>query len=342
MAARTVRAGARRLAMAAMVFVATAAGADTVGFRTFLDFRISQLDGTVLKRLGDPAEPFVMGNVPYYEETFNPFTLTRTAPGAASSRTEAKVKADANARSLGVELRVEETLNAWDPTDESQAPTLLKNLRTDAEVRVQVFDRARVDVPGAVRGEEVEVVFSEARLLGSLSTPLVGIGAASVSMTLTLTPEGGVSPPGPIPPFEVALNFDETGKPVSLWHDFAAVRLFNGATYRWELDLRAAAGLSTAYVDEDGDATSADSSVKFIDTAYWGGIREVRDLNGNPYSSFAVTSELGWDWAATRRSTVPEPAGLALLALAALGAAVGTRRAALRSSAPGTRTTAAP
>lgn len=342
MAARVNTAGARRLAMAAMAFVATAAGADTVGFRTFLDFRISQLDGTVLKRLGDPAEPFVMGNVPYYEETFNPFTLTRTAPGAASSRTEAKVKADANARSLGVELKVEETLNAWNVKDESQAPTLQKNLRTDAEVRVQVFDRARVDVPGVVLGEEVEVVFSEVEVLGTMLTPLDGSGAASVSMTLAFTPEGGGAAPAPIPPFERALNFDEYGTWVNIGHSFPTVRLFNGATYLWQLDLRAAAGLATASIDQDGDATSVFSTVDFFDTAYWGGIREVRDLNGKAYSSFTVSSELGWDWAATRGSTVPEPSGLALTALAALVALGWSRRARLMPSGPGTRTTRVP
>lgn len=308
--------------LAAWAMAIAPVGAEPVGFRAFVDVTVKQLDGTVVLQRGGPDNPFtVKGNVSFYEEAFNPVDVRRTAPGAASSHVSMGVRADAGQRSLGAEVQVNQTLNAFDPAIASQLPTADKQLRTDAVVRVQVHDRVRVEVDDAEPGQTVAVGFSDMQILGGLGTPITGIGSAGVTFQLMVAPLGGLPDPDPSTPFDVHLDAGTTGRPIGVYHQFGSVRLVNGGLYEWTLELRVAAGLSMAEVLQDGAATDSTARSDFLDTAYWGGVSGVTDADGKPLTGLRLVGELGWDWTRARASTVPEPAGMVLLALLAAGVA---------------------
>jgi hypothetical protein len=68
-----------------------------------------------------------------------------------------------------------------------------------------------------------------------------------------------------------------------------------------------------------------DSVIDLGNSAYWGGIQNLRDANGNPVSDAGYSSSSGFDYRASAvPEAVPEPAAIALLALGVL--AMLTRR----------------
>lgn len=300
------------------------AGAEPVGFRAFVDVTVKQLDGTVvLQRGGAGAPPVVTTNTPFYAETFNPIEVKRTAPGAASSEVTMGTQADVKARSLGAEVKVKETLNAFNPQIASQLPTASKQLSSDAVLRVQVHDRVRVAVDESEPGQLVEMSFADMKIWGVLDTPLFGNGSAGVTTQLTIVPLRGLPAPAQLPPFDAHLDAGETGRWANASHEFGSVLLVNGGEYEWTWELRVVAGLSMAEVSLDGSGSATESTAQsdFLHTAYWGGVRSVTDADGKPLDGLRLTSELGWDWTSTRASTVPEPAGMVLVALVAAGVA---------------------
>jgi hypothetical protein len=69
--------------------------------------------------------------------------------------------------------------------------------------------------------------------------------------------------------------------------------------------------------DQPGVIMTAGAVGDFWSTARWGGIRDVRDANGNALASWSVSSASGTDY--VRAFPVPEPALPALLAAAYAG-----------------------
>lgn len=310
--------------LAAWAMAIGPAGAEPVGFRAFVDVTVKQLDGTVvLQRGGAGAPPVVTTNTPFYAETFNPIEVKRTAPGAASSEVTMGTQADVKARSLGAEVKVKETLNAFNPQIASQLPTASKQLSSDAVLRVQVHDRVRVEVDDSGPGQRVAVSFEDLRVEGSLDTSIFGNGSAGVTTQLTVEPLGDLPAPGQLAPFDRHLEAGEQVYHGNVFHDFGSVLLVSGGEYEWTWELRVVAGLAMAEIklDGSGSATVSTAESKFLHTAYWGGVRSVTDADGKPLDGLRLTSELGWDWTSTRASTVPEPAGMVLVALLAAGVA---------------------
>ena len=71
------------------------------------------------------------------------------------------------------------------------------------------------------------------------------------------------------------------------------------------------------YVDNQAEHVRGTfaASIDLGNSSYWGGIRNLRDANGNPVTGAGYSSSSGFDY---RQSSVPEPATIAVLALGAL------------------------
>jgi hypothetical protein len=83
-----------------------------------------------------------------------------------------------------------------------------------------------------------------------------------------------------------------------------------GVPFRLEVDLGAGAGSGC-----DGNCFQAVGEANLQDTLNWGGISEVRDVNGDSVTSFTLSSDSGTDWT----QPIPEPSVVTLIFLALIG-----------------------
>lgn len=121
---------------------------------------------------------------------------------------------------------------------------------------------------------------------------------------------------GWLKPFDFA-EFEYTGDALNAYQTETDFAFVYGQPIYLETRLAAFAQVQ----NEDGEPIDFDADLDLGHSAYWGGIRNLRDADGNAIGAFGYSSLSGYDY---RANAVPEPASM--LALAAGGAALLRRR----------------